>query len=216
MTLSEKLVELRAARGLSQGDLSEKLGVSRQSVSKWETGQSVPDLDKLIKLADLFCTTLDDLAREEGRPHPEQAAPQVVYVEKRRALTPLQIVGVAAVSLGAGLAVLGLLGAPLLVFGGAALVTLGLPLLLAKHHPLLIAGWLLTVGSWVVLNPWTSVVPFGLWGGVRLLISYCAAPAIQSPTLLLGICIALGRGVLTLGLLVLTWRAVRRRKCAGG
>ena len=54
MLLSEKILTLRTARNLSQGDLAEALEVSCQSVSKWETGQSVPDLDKIIKLADLL------------------------------------------------------------------------------------------------------------------------------------------------------------------
>ena len=54
MTLGEKILSLRTARDMSQDDLAEKLEVSRQSVSKWETGQSTPDLDKIIKLADLF------------------------------------------------------------------------------------------------------------------------------------------------------------------
>ena len=61
MTLAEKILALRTERNLSQGDLAEKLDVSRQSVSKWETGQSVPELDKLIKLADLFMVSLDEL-----------------------------------------------------------------------------------------------------------------------------------------------------------
>ena len=61
MELSQKIYELRTGSGLSQLDLAEKLGVSRQSVSKWETGQAVPDLDKLIRLADLFGISVDEL-----------------------------------------------------------------------------------------------------------------------------------------------------------
>ena len=61
MTLAEKILALRTEQGLSQGDLAEKLEVSRQSVSKWETGQATPDLDKIIKLADLFGVTTDYL-----------------------------------------------------------------------------------------------------------------------------------------------------------
>ena len=68
MTLAEKILKLRTARNLSQGDLAEALEVSRQSVSKWETGQSVPDLDKIIKLADLFGVTVDELVREADIP----------------------------------------------------------------------------------------------------------------------------------------------------
>ena len=64
MTLAEKILSLRTERGMSQDDLAEKLEVSRQSVSKWETAQSTPDLDKIIKLADLFGTTVDQLVRD--------------------------------------------------------------------------------------------------------------------------------------------------------
>ena len=80
MTLAEKILALRTARELSQGDLAERLEVSRQSVSKWETGQSVPDLDKIIKLADLFGVTTDYLLREKEEPSPVQ--PQIIYVER--------------------------------------------------------------------------------------------------------------------------------------
>ena len=79
MTLPEKLLELRTARGLSQGELAERLDVSRQSVSKWETGQSVPDLDKIIRLADLYGVSVDELVREEAKHTPVEAAP----VQKR-------------------------------------------------------------------------------------------------------------------------------------
>ena len=71
MALSDRILELRTGMGLSQGDLADRLEVSRQSVSKWETGQSVPDLDKIIKLADLFGVTVDEL---DGRIRQKEAA----------------------------------------------------------------------------------------------------------------------------------------------
>ena len=58
MTLGERISALRAARGMKQDELAAALGVSRQSVSKWETGASVPELDKLVQLAGLFGVTL--------------------------------------------------------------------------------------------------------------------------------------------------------------
>jgi len=78
MTLAEKILKLRTARGLSQGDLAEALEVSRQSVSKWETGQSVPDLDKIIKLADMFGVSVDELVREEI-PSPDVSAVREIW-----------------------------------------------------------------------------------------------------------------------------------------
>ena len=59
--LGERIYTMRAARGLSQTDLADALEVSRQSVSKWETGASVPELDKLMKLSQLFGVSLDEL-----------------------------------------------------------------------------------------------------------------------------------------------------------
>ena len=63
MTLGQHLTHLRTGRGWSQDVLAEQLGVSRQSVSKWETDSSVPDLDKLLGLSALFGVTLDKLVK---------------------------------------------------------------------------------------------------------------------------------------------------------
>lgn len=155
MTLAEKILELRTARDLSQGDLAERLEVSRQSVSKWETGQSVPDLDKIIKLADLFGISVDELVREEVRPEPGQPAtePQVVYIEKHPGLTPAQITGAVLMALGGISVILGLVFNVVLVALGLVLFVLGFPPLLSKKHPWLIFGWLLTAVSILVLNP---------------------------------------------------------------
>ena len=66
MTLGESITRLRTKKGWSQGDLADALNVSRQSISKWETDSSVPELDKLLKLSDLFGVTLDELVRGAG------------------------------------------------------------------------------------------------------------------------------------------------------
>ena len=149
MTLGEKILALRTQKEMSQEELAAALEVSRQSVSKWETNQSVPDLDKIIRLADLFGVTVDQLAREGERPEPpEPPEPRVVYVaEGRRGLTGPQMVGVCLEVLGGILLLLGLagLGAITAVIG-AALMLLGLPLLLARKHPWLILGWLAVGG----------------------------------------------------------------------
>lgn len=73
MQLNEKLQILRKEAGLSQERLAEKLGVSRQAVSKWESGQSTPDIENLSALSDLFGVTLDELIKKESAPQPAQA-----------------------------------------------------------------------------------------------------------------------------------------------
>ncbi len=61
----DNLVQMRKVFQMTQEDIAEKLGVTRQSVAKWEAGDSVPDLDKCKQLADIFGVSLDDLANYE-------------------------------------------------------------------------------------------------------------------------------------------------------
>ena len=64
--LAERIYELRRKSGLSQEQLAEKIGVSRQTVSKWESGTSTPELEKLMALSEIFQVSLDELVREQG------------------------------------------------------------------------------------------------------------------------------------------------------
>lgn len=87
MNFSEILIQRRKQLGLSQESLAEKIQVSRQAVSKWETGEAMPDMTKLMALADALEMPLDALC---GRIFPEQAvnfAP-VKPVSKRRTWVP--------------------------------------------------------------------------------------------------------------------------------
>lgn len=100
MILADKIVTLRKRAGWSQEELAAQLGVSRQSVSKWEGAQSVPDMQKVVQMSRLFGVTTDYLLKEElGEPEPapaesdaplrcvtmEQAAD---YLSLRRAAAP--------------------------------------------------------------------------------------------------------------------------------
>ena len=69
-TFSEKLLELRRREGLSQEQLADRLGVTRQSVSKWESGAAVPELSKLVALSDLFSVSVDYLVGLTDRQEP--------------------------------------------------------------------------------------------------------------------------------------------------
>ena len=64
MNLSKKIYEMRKAHGLSQEQLAEKLCVSRQSVSKWESGESIPELERLVEISKVFNVTTDYLLKE--------------------------------------------------------------------------------------------------------------------------------------------------------
>ena len=65
MILADKIINLRKKNGWSQEELAEKLGVTRQSVSKYEGAQSIPDLDKILKLSEIFGVTTDYLIKDE-------------------------------------------------------------------------------------------------------------------------------------------------------
>lgn len=81
MNLGETIYNLRTRHRMSQEDLADALGVSRQSVSKWENGNSVPELDKLVKICNLFSISLDELVRDQP---PASPAPQ-----EKKASTPV-------------------------------------------------------------------------------------------------------------------------------
>ena len=63
MTIADRILALRKARGMSQEELADRVGVSRQAVSKWESEQSVPDLERVILLSELFEVTTDYLLK---------------------------------------------------------------------------------------------------------------------------------------------------------
>ena len=70
MRLNDKIIELRKQRGWSQEELAQQLGVTRQSVSKWEGAQSVPDIEKIVQMSRLFHVSTDYLLKEENDPLP--------------------------------------------------------------------------------------------------------------------------------------------------
>lgn len=64
MKFNEKIIMLRKNQNLSQEDLGNELGVARQTISKWELGETTPEMDKLIKMSEIFEITLDDLIKD--------------------------------------------------------------------------------------------------------------------------------------------------------
>lgn len=85
MNIAQRIQKLRKQSGLSQEQLAEKLGVSRQAVSKWESEQSVPDIDKLAQLSELFGVSTDHLIKGEEVNHTESAqkAVEIVHVSQK-------------------------------------------------------------------------------------------------------------------------------------
>lgn len=164
MTLGAKIAALRAERKLSQGDLAEKLNVSRQSVSKWETDTSVPELDKLILLSELFDVTIDELVKE-NMPQRKTPAPEADCSQPAAQKTSGTQKTVGFILLGAGLVgfLLGVLFSRILLALGVYLALAGTLLLLVKRYAGLILAWA-TVALVFLLTP--------IYTGIGLLAFY--------------------------------------------
>ena len=79
MNFSEKLKEIRKKEGISQEQLAEKIGVTRQAITKWETGKGLPDVENMVIIAEIFKTTIDELLMDSVK----KAAPETfVYTSE--------------------------------------------------------------------------------------------------------------------------------------
>ncbi len=175
MTLGKRIYDLRTAKNLSQGDLAEALDVSRQSVSKWETDTSVPDLDKLVKLCDLFGVSLDELVRKRS---PGQDAVQQsmkaeepldpVQAGKRRSKTRIAIgvIFICVAVLGVGpVLIMDNLG--WFVVAGAALIAFlvgGIVCLSVRNHTVLWTFWSMMFSCYTAYAVENTV---GIWNIIR-------------------------------------------------
>jgi len=142
MTLGEKILSLRIEHHLSQGDLAEKMRVSRQSISKWETGASVPDIDKLIILSDMFSVSLDALVKNQ-EPEEREEVKENDFKTQEIPLKypPRKIVGYILFGVGLLSIVLGLAVNLSLSFLGGYLLLCSIICLTFKNHPELMIGW---------------------------------------------------------------------------
>lgn len=88
MNLGEKLFELRKSKNLSQEEVAEKLNVTRQTVSKWETNQSTPDFDKIVPLCELFEISTDELLRGKKAETVKEEKESEVIVKQENEIEP--------------------------------------------------------------------------------------------------------------------------------
>ena len=161
MNLGENIYRLRIEKNLSQGGLADALEVSRQSVSKWENNSAVPELDKLVKMAQLFGVSLDELVTGEPTIDPEPSTHQPITAQAapaKQGLSPQQLFGIVLLVFGAlclivftvvgiftGLWLLGLfVGLPFLLCGAICL--------LCKKNVGLKCAWAVFVPLWVLLT----------------------------------------------------------------
>lgn len=189
MNLGENIYRFRTEKNMSQGDLADALEVSRQSVSKWENNSAVPELEKLMKMAQIFETTLYELVTGKKitspAPVPSAVSPAAEHLPARK------IVGIVLLGLGllcvlvcTVLAILmgnlyedDLMTAVLIL--GAPLVLLGILFLAVRYNPGYWCGTALYFGSWATLSV--------LCGGIGSM-----ARVIFIPHLVLGLSLLIG------------------------
>lgn len=127
MILADKIIELRKKAGLSQEELAEKMGVSRQSVSKWEGALSIPDLDKILLMSEIFGVSTDYLLKDEYGEIPtpteeiSESAFRKVSLEEANEFIKVKDCTAPMVSLGVVLCIL----SPVIMFFLIALQTAG-------------------------------------------------------------------------------------------
>ena len=125
MILADKIIDLRKKAGWSQEELAEKLGVSRQSVSKWEGAQSIPDMNKILQLSELFGVSTDYLLKDsleapEPLTAPEDADTEgatFVSMEEANAFLSYKVESAPRIALGVLLCILSPIA--LILLGGA-------------------------------------------------------------------------------------------------
>lgn len=127
---------------MSQIDLAEKMNVSRQSISKWETDTSIPDLDKLILLSEIFNVTIDELVKD-GEVNSEQGKDEEAPVQPSgQTFSTQKIIGFIMLAVGLVGAILALAADIALAFPSAYLLFCGAICLAVKKHGGLLIAWI--------------------------------------------------------------------------
>lgn len=174
MDLGNRIKNEREKLNLSQDDLAQKMDISRQAISKWETGKSYPDIETILKLSDLFNLSLDELVKGD------KTFQENLIKEARSKISGLVILGYVLVSL----------GVIVLLWGGTQY-----PLYLMNNHFMtyLVGGLILTtVGLAVVRGTPTWLLLGALYLTEISTILYMFSVRMHLFTLLSGIVVTLG------------------------
>ncbi len=210
MELGEQIFRLRGEKNLSQEALADALGVSRQSVSKWENGVSVPELDKLVQMSELFGVSLDELVKGEAARPPEDLAEKQAVPEggDRAGGGTRRITGIILLCFGAAIALF-------LFFLGGGLFSLlcALPFLACGVLCLTVRR---RVGLWCAWTVWLCVELYLRWAtGLRwsvMLMTLSWTPQMNYVRLIIAWVMAL----VPVLLMVCTVRSFRSIRCPFG
>ncbi len=216
MKLSETITELRTKSSMSQGDIAEKLGVSRQSVSKWETGTSVPDIDKLVMLSEIYNISLDYLVKgedykrnnsDEGSSKqqidlPDEIKRFILKTDRQSESKTRRIIAFMLLGAGVFSVILGLVFGVMLLYLGIYLISCGLISFYAGRYAKFIILWI-TFSLFIFIAPYVT-------GGVYPLAIF--SPYLYVERYLIQLAIAFGIWLLFAVLLYFSLRITRLKK----
>lgn len=175
MALAERIKAERSKLKLSQETLAQKMHVSRQAISKWETGQNYPDLDKLIQMSELFGLTVDDLLKADKKFEKK-------LIEDGKKMNGIEILGIVLAALGAISVVLGFVEHPANLMNSDFMSLI------------VIAAVLITTGAALISAVPSSITLLLLWMTVAAVVVYLIGFKMPVIVLITGIVVCLGVG----------------------
>lgn len=173
MDLGNRIKETRERLTMSQDELAEKMDISRQAISKWETGKSYPDIEKILKLSDIFNLSLDELVKGD------KTFQENLIKEGRTNMSGLTILGYVLVALGVIVSIWGSAQFPLnlmnsefmsFLVGGLVLITAGLAIIHGVPTWLLLGALFLTAAATIVYMVGMYMEPFVLLSGIVVIL----------------------------------------------
>jgi len=187
MTIEERIQELRKSKGLSQEQLAEMLGVSRQAVSKWESGQSLPEVEKLIAMGEFFGVTIDYILKGDVLPTQDDSKQRTAPLGSQivsAVATMLILIGIVATfgQLSDGIYTIN-------IYGGLIIVSMGIMLVMISWF--LAGGHVLSKPMFIVNVLLAGILPSLLFSQWLLGLKPNAIPAFSPMLILVFACLYL-------------------------
>src|SRR6056297_2501503 len=204
MSIEESIYELRKKNNLSQGELASKMDVSRQSISKWETGQSVPDLKNIIKLSEIFNVTVDEIVKDKNINESKEENNKLEYNSKNFKYQRNKTLGYIFMAVGALICIISVFLIPAGILFGVPIFIFGIELVLIRRHIKLVISWTALIYISAVFNPWMTSVPIT----TKAIIYAIKSGYFNTASILIGVT----QRVMVIILLIITVRTVKRNK----
>jgi len=204
MSIEESIYKLRKKNNLSQGELASKMDVSRQSISKWETGQSVPDLKNIIKLSEIFNVTVDEIVKDKNINESKEENNKLEYNSKNFKYQRNKTLGYIFMAVGALICIISVFLIPAGILFGVPIFIFGIELVLIRRHIKLVISWTALIYISAVFNPWMTSVP----KTTKAIIYAIKSGYFNTASILIGVT----QRVMVIILLIITVRTVKRNK----